>query len=274
MQLLCSGDGITCFSVFKRNLALSLKGIVLSWAWQRLLGKVMIGGFIQGTLGRDWREDVKWERAGCCQETQPESHSMASWAETGTSALLMVTESTLSPITLSLCDTTEWGAELRKALGEPFLSTIQVSYTEDLSRNSFSSQQKPSQGSRWATHLIQNLLQTSHEALGSVPSDYMYFCMRSQVALGSSTLYPETSATFPRKWSHLFSQSLNQATLKVCGCPVQTTCLCPPFSQHEGKWVLLPLENLHFLSILTPSYLRTLAPMLTITKVSIFKKDY
>lgn len=101
-------------------------------------------GFIQETPGRGRREDVKGERAGCCHETQPESHSMASWAETGTSALLTVTESTLSPVTLSLCDTTEWGAELTNALEEPFLSTIQVSCTEDLSRNSFSSQQKPS----------------------------------------------------------------------------------------------------------------------------------
>lgn len=212
----------------------------------------MIGGFTQGILGRDWREDVKGERARCCQETQPESHSMASWAETGTSALLTVTESTLSPIILSLCDTTEWGAELRKALGEPFLSTIQVSCAEDLSRNSFSSQQKPSQGSRWASHLIQNLLQTSHEALGSVPSDYTCFCMPIQVALGSSTLYQETSATFPRKWPHLFSQSLNQATLKVW---MSSTNLCPPFSQHEGKWVLLPLENLHFFIYFYPKLL-------------------
>lgn len=197
------------------------------------------------------------------------SHIAWQAGKTGIFALLTVTKSTLSSTTPSLCDSTEWGAEFRKALGEPFLSTIQVNCTEDLFRNSFSSQQKPSQGSRWTTHLIQNLLQTSHEALGSVPSDYMCFCMPIQVALGSSTLYPEMSATFPRKWSHLFSQSLNQATLKVW---MPSANLCPPFSQHEGKWVLLPLENLHFLSILTPSYLRILAPMLTITKVSILKK--
>lgn len=86
----------------------------------------MIGGFIQETPGREWREDVKGEKAGCCHETQPESDSMASWAETGTSALLTVTESTLSPITLSLCHTTEWGAEFTYALEEPFLSTIHM----------------------------------------------------------------------------------------------------------------------------------------------------